>query len=328
MTTEEEASGPPRGATVVTVEQASAFLTDRFGPNATSVEALRQGGWSSAYGFTRNGAGYVIRFSAHADDFARDRLASRYASPELPIPVVTEIGEAFGIHYAISERIGGVPIDDVDGRQMRGLLPSFFAALDAMRNADVSGTTGYGGWSEDRSAPHLSWAEALLAVSEDSGDGRGSGWRGRLENSSAGAAGFDEAYATLVELAPFAPVDRHLIHSDLMNYNVLVSDRELTGVIDWGCAMYGDFLYDLAWLVFWWPWRPAWGEIDILAEARRHYVDIGLDVTNYDERMRFNLIHIGLSNLAYVAWIGRWDQARDVTARTLAFSRESIPGPM
>ena len=48
--------------------------------------------------------------------------------------------------------------------------------------------------------------------------------------------------------------ERHLIHSDLLNYNVLVADGRISAVIDWGCAMYGDFLYDLAWFEFWAPW--------------------------------------------------------------------------
>jgi len=325
MTTEESGFGPGPDSPGVKIEQAAAFLADRFGPDATAIEALRQGAWSSAYGFARGGTGYVIRFSAHVDDFQRDRLAYRYVSPELPIPVVTEIGDAFGIHYAISERVAGVPIDDVDGHEMQELLPSMLAALDAMRSADVSDTTGYGGWGGDRNAPFSSWEAALQAVCEDSGEGRGSGWRVRLERSTVGAAAFDEAYGTLVELSRYAPRDRHLIHSDLMNYNVLVSDRQFTGVIDWGCAMYGDFLYDLAWLVFWWPWRPAWKDIDILAEAKRQFARIGLEMPCFDERLRLCLIHIGLSNLAYVAWIGRWDQAREVSERTLTFSREATP---
>lgn len=325
MTTEESGFGPGPDSPGVTIEQAAAFLLDRFGADATAVETLRQGGWSSAYGFVRHSTGYVIRFSAHVDDFQRDRLAYRYASPELPIPVVTEIGDAFGIHYAISERVSGVPIDDVDGRQMRELLLSFLASLDAMRHADVAGTTGYGGWGDDRNAPHSTWAAALLAVSEDTPGSRGGGWRERLETSPVGSAAFDEAYAALSALASYAPVDRHLIHSDLLNYNVLVSEHEFTGVIDWGCAMYGDFLYDLAWLVFWWPWRPAWKGIDILAEARRHYGEIGLMIPDFDERLRFCLLHIGLSNLAYVAWIGRWDQAREVSDRMSTISRETIP---
>ncbi|MDQ3657067.1 MAG: aminoglycoside phosphotransferase family protein, partial [Chloroflexota bacterium] len=248
MTTEDAGFGPGPDSPGVTVEQAAAFLGDRFGPDATAIEALRQGAWSSAYGFVRSDTGYVIRFSAHVDDFQRDRLAYRYVSPGLPIPVVTEIGDAFGIHYAISERVAGIPIDDVNGHELRELLPSMLAALDAMRSADVSDTGGYGGWGDDRNAPFPSWEAALLAVSVDSPASRGSGWRERLETSPVGAETFDEAYATLVGLSRYAPRNRSLIHSDLLNYNVLVSDRHLTGVIDWGCAMYGDFLYDLAWL--------------------------------------------------------------------------------
>jgi len=312
----------------VGIEEARAFLADHFGGNVTAVEALRPGGWSSAYGFVGDSVGYVIRFSAHVDDFHRDRLARLYVGPELPIPVVTEIGDAFGNSFAISERLSGTPIDDVEGRQMRDLLPSLFAALDAMRRADVSGTTGYGGWGDDRNAPFPGWDAALLSVSEDLPGSRGGGWRSRLEQSSVGAAMFDEACATLEELARSAPKDRHLIHSDLMNYNVLVSGPNLTGVIDWGCAMYGDFLYDLAWLVFWWPWRPAWRGIDILAEAKRHFDEIGLVIPQFDERLRLCLIHIGLSNLAYVAFIGRWDQAQEVSERTLLFSRGSISGSL
>lgn len=312
----------------VGIEAARAFLADRFGGDASNIEALRPGGWSSAYGFMRDHAGYVIRFSAHIDDFQRDRLARRYVTPELPIPVVTEIGDAFSNSYAISERVPGTPIDDVNSRQMRELLPSLFAALDAMRLADVSGTSGYGSWGADTKAHFPSWEAALVSVAEDPPGSRGGGWRSRLERSTVGATMFDEAYATLVALARSAPTDRHLIHSDLMNYNVLVSGPNFTGVIDWGCAMYGDFLYDLAWLVFWWPWRPAWKDIDILAEAKRHYAGIRLDLPHFEERLRLCLLHIGLSNLAYVAFIGRWDQAQEVSERTLTFSRGVAPGSL
>ncbi|HEX2324018.1 MAG TPA: phosphotransferase [Chloroflexota bacterium] len=39
---------------------------------------------------------------------------------------------------------------------------------------------------------------------------------------------------------------RHLIHSDLLHYNVLVSEEQISAVLDWGCGMFGDFLYDVA----------------------------------------------------------------------------------
>jgi hypothetical protein len=34
-------------------------------------------------------------------------------------------------------------------------------------------------------------------------------------------------------------------------------DRARTpGWRDWGNALYGDHLYDAAWLLYWWPWMP------------------------------------------------------------------------
>ena len=57
---------------------------------------------------------------------------------------------------------------------------------------------------------------------------------------------FEEAYEYLQALADCVPKERHLIHSDLLHYNVLVKADRITGVLDWGCGMYGDFLYDLA----------------------------------------------------------------------------------
>ena len=157
---------------------------------------------------------------------------------------------------------------------MRALLPSLFAALDAARLADLSGTTGYGGWGADGSAPFPSWRAVLLDVANDRPTDRVSGWRGRLAASPVGSGPFDQAYERLVALVDStsgASEERHLIHSDLLHFNVLVEADRVTGVLDWGCGMYGDFLYDLAWLCFWQPWYPAWQRIDFREEALRHY---------------------------------------------------------
>jgi thiamine kinase-like enzyme len=43
-------------------------------------------------------------------------------------------------------------------------------------------------------------------------------------------------------------IQGHLVHSDLLHYNVLVAADRVTAVLDWGSSLYGDFLFDLAWL--------------------------------------------------------------------------------
>jgi hygromycin-B 4-O-kinase len=308
----------------VSADRAAAFLANRFGDPVPVIEPLRQGAWSNAYGFHHAGGDFVIRFSAYADDFARDRIAAGYATRDLPIPKVTEVGETMGGYYAISERASGGFLDDLDGHQMRVMLPSLFSTLDAMRAVDLSGTSGFGNWGEDEAGEHASWQETMLAVALDTPDNRGYGWRKRLENSPVGATMFDEAHERLVDLVAYAPADRHLIHSDLLNFNVLVSDQSISAVIDWGCSLYGDFLYDVAWFAFWSPWYPAWEGIDFPQEAARHYAAIGLDVPHFKERLRCCQVHIGLGSQCYTANIGRWDTLEAVAPRTLAIARGDL----
>ncbi len=305
----------------IELARAEAFLASRFGGVACDVAPLGMGVWSKAFAFRQAGRDYVIRFGEHTEDFYRDRLAARYAGPALPIPRVLEIGEAFGGTYAISERLFGGYIDDVDESQMRALLPSLLAALDAMRLADLSGTTGYGGWSADGVAHHPSWQAALLDVASDRPADRIHGWRERLAASKVGVGPFEEAYKRLQALSSPVYDERHLIHSDLLHYNVLVEADRVTGVLDWGCGMYGDFLYDLAWFCFWQPWYPAWRRIDFREEADRHYASIGLDVSRFDERLCCCQIHIGLAGQAYLAYAGDWANLEDTARRTLEAAR-------
>jgi hygromycin-B 4-O-kinase len=310
----------------VSSEQAEAFLRRRFGAGVDAVPVARQGEWSRAYAFRHDARDYIIRFSALGEDFRKDVLATRFASPALPIPAIIEIGETDDGFYAISERVPGSFLDELDPSGMRTLLPSLFAALDAMREAHLAGTTGYGIWGADGDAPHASWRAALLDVAYDRPGDRIHGWRDRLVAAPTGSQPFEQAYGRLGELIGSCPEERHLIHSDLLNFNVLVAGERISGVIDWGCAMWGDWLYDLAWLTFWAPWYPAWRGIDFAAEATRHYAAIGLDVPNFAQRMACFQIHIGLGAQAYNAFKDRWAALAETAARTLELAT-SAPAP-
>jgi len=305
----------------VTPAQATAWLRDRVGPGVTAVTALRQGGWSNAFAFDHDGTGYVIRFSSYRDDFEKDFYAARWSSPTLPVPQVTEIGEAFGGHACISTRVPGTALDDLDGAGFRATLPALLAMLDALRTANLGGTTGYGGWDGAGNASCRSWAEYLLAAGNDDPSLRNHGWRDQLAASPAGIARFDEAYGRFEHLVERLPPVRALIHSDLLNFNVLVNEGTIGGVLDWGCGLYGDFLYDIAWFIHYWPYYPAWQGIDIAAAVQRHYREIGLEVPGFDERIRCYRIHIGLGDQAYNNYMRRWDLVERAAAETLALAR-------
>ena len=124
-----------------------------------------------------------------------------------------------------------------------------------------------------------------------------------------GAGPYDDAFAALARLAPDAPDERCPIHADLLHRNVIVDGPRIAGVFDWGCAMYGDGAYDLAWLYFWSPWHPGWNAVDVL--------ELGRGIPDLDRRIVTCGLHIGLANMAYQAFTERWDDLEATARRTL-----------
>lgn len=297
--------------------QAAAFLTERYGQDLQAVTPVGHGDWSRAYAFRHAGRDFVIRFGAHAEDFAKDRLAARYASPDLPVPRVIEIGPAYGSFYAVSERAFGGYLDALDAAELRALLPALFAALDAARRVQPLGR-GYGLWDANGIAPHANWRDVLLDVGRDRPRQRTHGWRRQLAMRPAWERTFDTLCARLEALVSFCPNERHLVHSDLLHNNVLVEGGHLSAVLDWGSSLYGDFLYDVAWLVFCSPWYPAWESIDFADAAARYYAACGIGLPHYAQRLRCYQLHIGLGSLAYNAFRERWAVFEATARRTLA----------
>lgn len=296
----------------------TAFLDSLGGEPARNVAPIGAGAWSRAFSFSRRESAFVVRFGALAEDFERDRLAASFASDVLPIPRTVAIGEAFGGWYSITERVFGDFLDDADGPRMRRVLPSLFAALDAARVVDLSDSSGYGSVDADGNGPFSSWQETLLAINQDAPEHRTHGWHERIRTSPNGTVAFDSAYACLERLAPRCPNERHIIHSDLLNRNVFIDGDRISGVIDWGCLLYGDFLYDIAWITFWAPWYSEWRNIDFENAALDHARAIGLDLPDALMRLRCYEIHIGLAHFAYNAFIGNWKNYEDVVDRTMA----------
>jgi hygromycin-B 4-O-kinase len=301
-------------------DSVAAFLTTRLGDHvdAHSVRRSGHGEWSKAFYFRgANGRELVVRFSARDEDFLKDQRAMRFASQHLPIPRLLDIGPAFDGYYAISERARGRFLEHRNQAAMERLLPSLFAMLDACRGVDLSATSGFGVWRGDATAPHASWRDALLSLADDVPTNRTYGWRTRLRQSEDGQRAFDAGYRRLEALVDACPNRRYLVHSDLLAFNVLVRDDRISAVLDWGSSLYGDFLWDLAWFTFWQPWYRSWSAVDLRQAARQHYAAIGLDVPNFEERMRCYEFAIGLDGLAYQAFAGHWDDLAWTARRVL-----------
>ena len=309
----------PESPSDVQLAGAREFLIERFGIAATDVEYVGEGAWSRCFGFTHNGAEMVVKFGRHTEDFERDRLAARFASANLPIPQVVEIDEALGAWYSISTRAHGTPLEQLDVTGWTDTLPSVLALLDSLRKADLTGTTGYGAWDREGNAPHATWEEYLADVIHDRPGSRTVGWKRRLVDSPLGDESFMRGYERMLDLAAAFPGPRSLVHNDLLNRNALAAGGRVTAVFDWGCSIYGDFVYELATIVFWSPWYAPIEQSDVMSRAIDHYGDMGLEVANFDERFRCCALHIGLVHLAYNAFLGDLETLRLTDRRMGAF---------
>jgi hygromycin-B 4-O-kinase len=283
------------------------FLRGRFG-QAAEIAVMRPGEWSVAYSVRTVHADLVARFSVYDEDFEKDAYAARYSSTALPIPPIIEWGRALDGFYAIAPRMNGEHIDGLDETRMRRVLPSLLAALDAMRAVDLSSASGYGGWRADGRTSHRSWRDWLLRSIDEPATRGSPGLRKLLQDLPTVAAAFEESYARLVQMVEDCPEERALFHDDLINRNVLVDGDRITAVLDWGSSKYGDSLFDIANLVFYRPWFPAWRNIDFAAEARAHYDAIGLSVPYFNERITCYCLRIALDGVAYSAFRKRWDE--------------------
>lgn len=287
----------------ISVAQARQWLGRHFERDVAAVELVGEGSWSRCFGFVLDGRALVVRFGAHVDDFEKDRLAASFARPGLPVPDVLHIGSA-PAGAAISERGFGEPLESLGESGWQAVLPSLLTLLDAARSVDLSATSGSGQWDGDGIGPHPTWRDHLVSVGDDVAGSRVHGRLALLATSEVGDRTFRAGLARLGELVDAGPTERHLVHADLLNRNVLVEGGRITCVFDWGCALYGDHLYDLATLIFWSAWYPDLAAIDVRAAAVEHFAAIGLAVDDMEERLLACQLHVALGGVAYSAFVG------------------------
>lgn len=304
-----------------TNEEIVRLCREILGCSPNAIETLRSGAWSSANCLDTDRGPMVLRFSMTGDDFRADELARRFAGPNLPIPVVFGTGKLGDRFWCMSRRMPGIHLDELDAERLIEVLPSLATMLREMRAVKSEDTTGLGGWDMNGNGHFTSFADQLLDVANDSSPSeRGGGWSERLRPHSHAQMVFDEGMIVLRDLVQHIPTVRQLIHQDTINYNVTVNQHQISGIFDWGCAMWGDALYDLAWFRFWNPWYPQWASIGV-PERLEHLV--GTDGSHAGLRMRCYLLHIGLMHIRYNALIENWTAMNEVVAETEKLLRES-----
>ncbi len=276
------------------------------------VERLRfigSGMFSRAYAFSAGQEEYVLRLNACEGDFRKDQLAAiQWSSPSLPIPAMMALGRFnASLQYAITRRAAGQTFASISLEQRRRLIPALFAAVDRLRQIDVSPYTGWGLSDSAGNGRYASWSGYLTAQYNQKFDFN---WNRLASHHFFEMDLYRTFQARMHSLLPFVPALRHVVHGDIGGGNMLAIGDRITGVIDWAEARLGDFLFDIAYLDYWSddiPYGRLW---------KQHADAIGLQMPYFKERMRCYKLHIGMDSMAIAAELDDIKEYGDACLRT------------
>ena len=280
--------------TKIEQEIVRSFLENYFKSLIKDLEYIEGGEGSQAFSFSINGKEYIIRANTRDDNFKHDNYAYTYFnSSRLPIPEIIEIGKIDDTYfYAISGKVKGKKIDDFSEEEKESIRPKLLEVLDIIHATDISSTSNYGGWDDLGNGHHESWSSFLKSLRK---------WvepknaPSLFETTILEKEVWKNVYNEILKLIEYCPEDRYLIHGDYGFDNVFSDGENITGVIDWGEAKYGDFIYDWAWLSY---WSTNHYYRDLL---KNYSVEKQIPAPNFDERMKCYELYIGLSTLSFYA---------------------------
>ncbi|WBW99778.1 aminoglycoside phosphotransferase family protein [Oceanirhabdus sp. W0125-5] len=287
------------------------FLEKYFGEKVEALEVSSGGNLKQVYFFKYLDKKYVIRFSNIKDEFEVERfLHEKYAHQGLAIPRIIEVGILNNTFFSISEQAVGCTINTLDNSQFSTVIPSLIEAITKMHSVNLGDVKGYGWIDSSGNGLYESWYEYLVTFFKKEQNGFWNGWYDLFENSFLEYDVFQEIYEKMLQLSKYCESERYLIHGDCHFGNIISNTNLVTGIIDWGNVMYGDFIFDIATIHMQFQ-SPKFNMKMLFQE---YYESKGISVPNFRERFLCATYCKGLDSLRFFAKLGRkksYDSVKD-----------------
>jgi hygromycin-B 4-O-kinase len=300
---------------VVSESEVRALLREHFNEPVTGLEPIAGGLIAQTFTFSAADADYVIRFNTDdlTPNFEKEEYVARhFRSPQVPIPEVVRIGRLGELHYCITRKVVGERMDRLSPEGLERALPSVVETLIAIHDTNVNRQKGYGMFDGQGHGFFSSWAAHLTHVRDEGHPYTFLGaWHALFETTFLELDVFNRVFARMEGLLGCCPSTRQLVHGDYGFGNLLIENGRVTAVLDWINAMYGDFLYDVAWLDLFDPER-GYAEL-----FRISYAEQGIDPPDFDKRLLCYQCHIALDSMRFAAKIDNPDSYRWVKDRIL-----------
>ena len=300
-----------------TLEEVRAFLAGLHRVTVSRLEALDGGYWSSAFAYRVGDRELVLRLGSVPEGFEMDRAAMAFGGPDLPVPEVLDIGEAMGSAYAISARHHGRFLETVRPDECGAAGPAIVRTLAALRAVPVNPGAPVA-WYRQGPPNESTWRAWLTDALVDDPRRRVSGWRKALAADAEIDGLFRACESRVLDLVDACPERRDLVHGDLLNRNVLITEdaSRISAVFSWKCSVLGDFLFDVAWCTFWGPWHPGIAAANLWDRVLASPSLAGEALADASLRHHCYELQIGATHLGWNAWTGDEHEMRSVAAHT------------
>ncbi len=275
------------------INQLSSFL-----PEKLEIIPIKGGEISQAYElvFPQTDPTLILRVNNRDDEgFWKDNYAyTHFLEIGVKIPRIIKNGQLGKYFYSLSEKCVGKLLDTLDVSEGELTEKDLYGQLLKIYSIEPMGS-GYGTWDKTLNASNLSMQDLVMHdLRVEPID--------LIQRDFTGLKLHEDIRQKALRLKDYAIEERYLIHGDIGYNNTCGHEGKVTGIFDWAESSYGDFVWDIAWLMFW--------NADALKSSirfREYYDSLAsnekpaLNFENYDKRIEYYLFVIGYGSLCFFA---------------------------
>ena len=221
---------------------AKTFIQNLLKRPVYDVQAIEVGELSKVFSYNDQGKGYVIHFNSIGDGFEKVQYVYKnFSSQGLPIPNISEIGHVGDLNFSISEKAPGQVLVGLSESEIKQVLPDLVKKFTKITGVQVDQSKGYGWIGSTGDGSYSSWTAFIDSFFQEEQTGFWHNWHELFKTSFLEQDVFERLYTIMIDLAERSPQETYLVHGDFHLGNMLTDGSNITAIVDWEMALYGDF---------------------------------------------------------------------------------------
>lgn len=267
------------------VNEIQGILSEIYEGFSADIIEVGHGEFTKAFGFNFDGDDLIFKIADGVEQFQKELFAgTNFNSLDVPIPKILRI-DSFtnGRFYCISKKCPGEVIDRLSDIDLKLIIPEFTNMSTHLWTSPIK-RNGWGLWNRHGDGQFRSWVAFLESESENILS---------KPNNLDSQKVYKYLHSKMIKYYPQLVDSRYLVHGDYGFNNIFSYKNKISGVIDWGDSMYGDFVYDISWIQLW------SSQINHVSNFFKPTLFKNLNFVNFEERLKCYVYFSGMRILNY-----------------------------